>query len=258
MVKVIIRYALLGAAFSTLPTFLFAQETDTTTASLIIAGKIDVTNNGFSFVPAFSLGEPAAIVDLSVRWKRFSFEPQFRSSLKGKPWSYIFIYRYKIITDKKFQFTIGAQLPSMVFTDKTTTSGGITSTSLAANRFIVGELITSYSINTKVNIGMFYLYSHGVQEDTFQDGHFLSLRAAFSKIKLSKQFQMNFAPQLFYLRLDENDGYYFSGNLSIEKTNFPISIGSMMYKAFRTDVAGKDFDWNISLIYSFNKTFTQQ
>jgi len=38
----------------------------------------------------FTLGKPAAIFDLSVGNERLAFEPQFRFSLEGKPWSFIF------------------------------------------------------------------------------------------------------------------------------------------------------------------------
>lgn len=232
-----------------------AQEKDTLSAPLTISARIGVTNNGFSFVPAFTLDKPAIILETSVNWKRFSFEPQFRYSLEGEPWSYIFIYRYKIISDKKFQFTVGTHLPAVNFITKTTTFGGVETEELVAKRFLVGELLASYTVTPKFNIGMYYLYSKGVQKDTFKNGHYLSLTTGFSKLTLSKQFYLNVAPQLFYLKLDQRDGFYFSGNISLVKTNFPLSITSTLLKALQTDIAGKDFNWNVSLVYTFNKNY---
>lgn len=233
----------------------FSQESETTEDPLNLGVRLEVTTNGFSYVPAFSLGKPASVINLSLEWKRFSFEPQIRNSLELKPWSYIFSFRYKLITGNKFQTIIGAQLPSMVFTETTNVSGN---NSLVANRFIVGELITNYSISPKISLGTTYFYSRGVQDDTFQHGHYFAFSTNFSNIKLSRQFQFNFTPQLFYLKLDENDGTYFAANINFEKVNFPISIGASMYSSFKTDISGNDFDWNVSLVYSFNKKFVNK
>ena len=238
--------------------FSFSQDSMSRKDTLNFRSEVSLTNNGFSFNPAFTLGKPAAILEMSIVWKRFSFEPQFRFSLDGKPWAFIFIYRYKIITSKKFQFTVGTHLPGMPFITKTVTSGGVTSNTTVINRYLVAELIPTYWITPKTYIGIYYNYAHGVEAEAIQQGHFLSLRAGFNNVKLSKQFHMSLAPQLFYLKLDEREGYYFSANMSIIKISFPISIGSTMFNAFQTDVAGKDFNWNVSVIYSFNKKYVAQ
>ena len=68
----------------------FAQRTDSTKAAGYFAGTISVTNNGLSFIPTFSLGDPAALFLLSVGKERISFDPEFRFSREGKPWTFIF------------------------------------------------------------------------------------------------------------------------------------------------------------------------
>lgn len=78
------------------------------------------------------------------------------------------------------------------------------------------------------------------------------------KLIYQKNLNMNFATQLFYLKLNERDGYFVSANLSVGKSNFPISFGSTMYKTFNKEIGGKDFNWNVSLFYSFNKKYTAQ
>ncbi len=97
----------------------FAQKGDST---LFFRSSLSVTHNGFSFIPSFSLGKPAAILDVAVGNKRLSFEPQFRFALEGKPWSFIFIYRYKFIDRDKFQFTFGGHIPAIVFRTETVTT----------------------------------------------------------------------------------------------------------------------------------------
>ncbi|UWX54525.1 hypothetical protein NYZ99_16675 [Maribacter litopenaei] len=48
-------------------------------------GVASVTQNGISLVPSFSLGDPALMFDLKFTKGRFSFEPDMRFALEGKP-----------------------------------------------------------------------------------------------------------------------------------------------------------------------------
>ena len=50
-----------------------------------------------------------------------SFEPQFRYALEGKPWSFIFIYRYKFIDRDRFSLKVGAHAPAIIFSTQTVT-----------------------------------------------------------------------------------------------------------------------------------------
>jgi hypothetical protein len=70
--------------------FSFSQTTDSTKKEFFLKGAVTFTNKGISFVPAFSLGKPAVIFDLSMGKSKLFFEPELRVSLKGKPWSYLF------------------------------------------------------------------------------------------------------------------------------------------------------------------------
>lgn len=86
----------------------FSQTKDST---FFFHADLSITNNGFSIIPAFTLGDPAAFLDMKMGNKRLTFEPQFRYALEGRPWSFIFIYRYKTIVKPKFQLTLGGHLP---------------------------------------------------------------------------------------------------------------------------------------------------
>src|SRR6266508_37749 len=85
----------------------FSQRSDSTKKEFHVKGAVTVTNKGISLIPTFTLGKPAAIFDLSMGKKKLFFEPQLKFSLKGKPWSFLFWWRYKLITDKKFSLTVG-------------------------------------------------------------------------------------------------------------------------------------------------------
>ncbi|MDX9776680.1 MAG: hypothetical protein RBT40_12165, partial [Petrimonas sp.] len=66
------------------------------------ATTITVTTKGISTIPNLTLGKPAAIFDMILGKKRLSFEPKFRFALDGKPWSFQFWWRYKLIQKEKF------------------------------------------------------------------------------------------------------------------------------------------------------------
>ncbi len=233
----------------------FSQKNDTT---LFFRSAVSVTQNGFSFIPSFSLGKPAAIVDMSIGNKRVSFEPQFRFALEGKPWSFIFIYRYKFINTNKFQFTVGAHLPSIVFKTQSVFINGVAEDVIVSQRFLAGELTPNYLLSKNISIGMYYLYGHGFESNGTQNTHFLGFRSNFSHIKLSDRIFMRFTPQVFYLKTDDEDGFYATYTLTLDMRNFPISISNIVNKAIQTDIEGKDFDWNVSLIYSFDKKYVRR
>lgn len=60
----------------------FAQKRDST---FFFKSDLSITNNGFSIIPAFTLGKPAALLDMKMGNNRLSFEPQFRFALEGRP-----------------------------------------------------------------------------------------------------------------------------------------------------------------------------
>ena len=85
---------------------------------LEFSGNINLTNNGFSFIPLFSLGKPAATINLSVTGKRFSFDPQLRFDLDGmKPWSLLFGWNYKLVKKNRLLLRVGTSFPVYAFTN---------------------------------------------------------------------------------------------------------------------------------------------
>lgn len=255
----IFKTATLLFAFLHLTFVVFSQGKDTTQHTLNFRGSVSVTNNGFSFIPSFSLGKPAAIVTLSAGGKRFSFEPEFRYSLEGKPWSFIFIWRYKLLRGDKFQFTVGTHLPALNFRTISVVKDGPTQDVIQAQRFFpVMELAPAFTVSKSVSVGMFYLYGRGAREVAAKNTHFLSLKAHFSNIPLYKKWYFRFSPQVFYLAQDDKDGFYGAAGLTLARRDFPLALSTLMSKPVRTGISGKDFDWNISLVYSFDKKYVRQ
>jgi hypothetical protein len=253
MVQLIKNVCVAGLLVFLLSLNLRGEEADSVKTPFDVSIRLGVTNNGFSFVPAFTLGEPATSLDIILKWKRFSIEPQFQYSLTGKPWAFIFLYRYSIINQGRYLLTAGTHFPGLAFVYDDEAFEGNGGNRPIVDRILAAELINTFIVNPRISVTLFYLPSKGIQTESFKTGHFLSLSTGFSEIEIAHGFRMNFAPQIFYLRLDDRDGFYISANLTVEKKNFPVSLGSTFYKTFNNEIGGKDFNWNLSLFYTFHK-----
>jgi hypothetical protein len=230
----------------------FAQDKDST---FFFRADLNLTNNGFSIIPAFTLGEPAAFLDLKMGNKRLSFEPQFRYALEGRPWSFVFIYRYKAIVKPKFQLTIGGHIPGINYITRTVDVNGIQEPLSVARRFLALEIIPTYKFTDRTSIGVYYLRGHGFQKHGPQDSHFLSLQGNFNKIKLAGKSYFSFNPQAFYLKVDADDGYYVNATTTLGIQDFPITVSLIVNKAIRSEITAQDFDWSLNLIYTLDKKF---
>ena len=161
--------------------FTYAQTTDSPKTEYHFSGNISVTNNGISVIPTFSLGKPAAIFNMSLGNQKLSFEPEFKASLEGKPWSLVLWWRYKFLNDDKFKFNIGAH-PAISFKTVTADVGGVQRDIIKGNRYLAGELSFSYFLSKNTSIGSYYLYSRGIEFGTTRNTHFLTLNSSFSNI----------------------------------------------------------------------------
>lgn len=69
---------------------------------------------------------------------------------------------------------------------------------------------------------------------------------------------MRFNPQFFYLRIDDRDGFYTAAGLTLARQNCPFSISTFVNQKLESAIATKDFDWNVSLTYAFDRKFVRQ
>lgn len=237
--------------------FAFSQKTDSTEGASYFSGTVSVTNNGISIVPSFSLDKPAVQFIMSVGKKRFSFDPDIRFSLSGKPWTMLFWGRYKVLTGNKFNMNVGSHLglnyrtsPQLIHGDSVTTT--------ITRRYLAGEIFPRYSLTKNISVGMYYLYSHGLDAGTIGNTHFITFNTNFSHIKITDQYFLRFNPQFYYLKLDAQDGYFFTSTLTVAKNNFPLSVSSTINKKISSNITGsKNLLWNVSLVYSFNNKYTK-
>lgn len=228
------------------------QKIDSIQNATKFSGTIAATNNGISLIPSFSLGKPATVIELAIKRSRFSFEPQLRFDLtNARPWSFIYWLRYKLIQNPKMKLQIGVH-PSYVFSYNTIIENGISKEAALVKRYWAGELYPSIALSDKTTIGLYYLQAYGLGKNINKNTHFLSIMAHFSHISVYKDYYIKLNPQLFYLSIDGVDGYYATETLTLSKKGLPLSISSVVTKVIMSDIAGKDFVWNLSLNYSFN------
>ncbi len=212
-------------------------------------GNIQVTNNGISLVPTFSLGDPALIFDLKLVKGQHSFEPDMRFALEGKPWAFIFWYRYRAVDKGKFSLRVGAH-PAVNFRTIDVVEDGADAQVIQARRYLAGEIAPSYALSEHIRVGMYYLTAVGFDEGTKRT-HFLTVNAGFSDIPLGKKWYAAISPQVYYLRMDEEDGIYASANISLAIRNFPLSLASILNREITTEIDSDPFSWNLALVYSF-------
>lgn len=235
--------------------FAQAQTADSTKQETgIFSGAITITSKGLSTFPNLTLGKPAAILDLSMGGEKFRFEPIFRFSLEGKPWSFIFWCRYELMNSDKFQFKIGAH-PAYSFKTVTVTQDGTTKEILRAQQYLAGELSPVFKVTKNVTLGPYYIYARGLEKDIVRNSNFVSFRVNFSNINLSEKYFIRLMAQTYYLKMDANDGFYVNSTFSLNRRNFPFSLSSTINQTFESTIPGDDFLWNINLTYSFNTIY---
>ncbi len=228
----------------------FSQKSDSTNHLTQFSGAVTITNNGISLVPSFSLGKPATIFDFSIHKNRFSFEPQLRFAIEeAKPWSFVFWMRYKLIQTPKFKVGVGVH-PSFVFTSTIINANGTAKDYITTKRYLAGEVAPNYFLTKNSSIGIYYLYAHGLADAT-KNTHLLGLNGNFSNIKLGNKLLMKIYSQVYYLKLDEQDGTYVTSTFTVSKPNFPLSISSVVNQKIDSNIPSNNFLWNVGLTYSY-------
>ncbi|MXW64621.1 MAG: hypothetical protein F4Z69_07325 [Bacteroidetes bacterium SB0668_bin_1] len=150
------------------------------------------------------------------------------------------------------RFRLGVVLsPVLSFITSSVTEDDVQRDAIEARRFIGGQVLSDYSLAKNLNAGMHYLYSRGIEESTFRNMHFIRFTTRLSNIAVLDEWTVTLNSQVYYLRIDEKEGAYFSPSAVLAKRGFPFSLSAMINRAFRTDVPGDTFLWSASVIYSY-------
>lgn len=240
--------------FLILSTVAFSQENEMKNQPFHLNGNITLTTKGLSTFPNLTLGKPAAIFDFSIGGEKFRFDPTFRFGLDGKPWTFIFWMRYQAVNTEKFGLRFGAH-PAYSFKTISVTQNGKATAILRTHQYLAAEIAPVLKASKNTSLGPYYIFSRGVDNDAVRTSNFISFIANFSDISLSEKLYSNLMTQVYFLKMDANDGFYINSMLSLNRRNFPFSVSTTVNKAIESTLPGDDFLWNINLIYRFGKQF---
>lgn len=221
------------------------------------SGLVGLTTNGLSIIPTFALNAPAYNFLLSVSKNKFSFDPDIRMTLDGRKGSMVFWFRYKAVEGKRYNLGVGAHPAFNIQARKILDPGTRQVSEISQlRRFIAAEINQGYQVSKNLRVGVYYLKGFGLQGDAVKSSHFLTLNSTISNIKLGGGTSLQFTPQVYYLKLDKEDGIFYTHTISISKKDLPFLLQSTINKNIKTNINGGDrFQWNVTLFYSFNRKY---
>ena len=237
---------------------LSAQKNDSTIAKINnFTAAVTIQNKGISTIPNLTLGKPAAVFDLKLG-RKLTFEPQFRFSLEGKPWAMVFWWRYYGSIGDKFKYTLHTN-HSLAYKSLTFyTSAGDPQEIIRTTRYLVGAVAPKYQINKYLGIGIYLFFNWGIEEYITRNTYLYSFRPTISNIPITKNIAARLNPEIYYLKMDDNDGVYFNTRVLITKKNCPLSVSGLINKPLQSDIPSEyDFLWNVGLTYTFSNKYTE-
>jgi hypothetical protein len=236
---------------------LVAQEKDSIyTRISSFGGAVTIQSKGISTIPNLTLGKPAAVFDMKVG-RKLTFEPQFRFSLEGKPWAIVFWWRYNASISSKFRM-IASVNHSLSFKSIADTASGTKLETIRATRYMAAALAPDMQVNKYIGIGLYLFYSRGIEKYITRNTWMVSFRPGISNIPIGKNMVVRFVPEMYYLKMDDNDGVFLNTALLISRKKFPLSVSALINKALESDIPSEyNLLWNVGLIYSFNKTYVR-
>ncbi|NJB87028.1 hypothetical protein GGR26_002805 [Lewinella marina] len=246
------RYSLLQAicCLLILSGGLSAQRADSTAVHRQLSGMISATHNGISIIPSFSLDKPALIVNLKMGSRRFTFEPDLRFALEGKPWSMLFWGRYQAVQGERFSLRLGAH-PAINFRTVMAEVGGEWREVIETRRYVASEVVPSLRISDRFSLGMYYLHGRGFDAG-IKTSNFVQLNAAWTGIALVRDWQLHLFPQFYYLRTDALDGTYVAGAWRINQPGLPFSLSGLVNRSIQTEISPeRKWIWNVVVEYRF-------
>jgi hypothetical protein len=203
------------------------------------------------------LNAPAYNFLLSVSKNKFSFDPDIRMTLDGRKGSMVFWFRYKAVTSKKYSLGVGAHPAFNIQTREILDPRNRQLSEISQlRRFIAAEINQGYQVSNNLRVGVYYLKGFGLQNDAVKSSHFLTLNTTISNVKLGGGTSLQFTPQVYYLKLDKEDGIFYTHTISLSKKDVPFLLQSTINKNIKTNITGGDrLQWNVTLFYTFNRKY---
>ena len=68
---------------------------------------------------------------------------------------------------------------------------------------------------------------------------------------LTEDYFLNISPSVYYLKLDQNDGFYTTATVNFKNKDFPLSLQTIFNQRIKSNIISDNLVWNVSLVYSF-------
>lgn len=232
--------------FLIFPFFLSAQS-DSVKPKVSIRGNFQLTNNGISPVPYFTLDKPALLTNLYVTKGNLSFSPELNFDLQAKPWSVNTWVRYRLLHSNKFSFTVGNNF-SLIFKRLPTE---VSSDQFQVQRYQMFLNELSYKISKNRNLSLLYWKTKALDKGGIQSGNFLMLLVQFNDLLPARYGLLSIKASLF--AIDNSSpftGVFISQVASFKPNKFPILFTFQTVKPIYVTPSG-NFKWNVGLNLPF-------
>jgi hypothetical protein len=238
---------LLCFGFSTALMAVEISDSTSKSTPTLIKGNLQLTNNGISNVPYFTLGEPALLTNLFVTKGRFSFTPAFNFDLKAKPWSFNTWMHYRVIQSKRFNLYIGSNF-STVFRRR---DPNLFKEDLQTQRYQMSEINITYKIDPKKMLNLFYWKTTTLDNLGIKSSHFVSLAIQFEDLLKNEDNVLSFNPSIFVI--DNTlpfSGLFMSQIIKFSTKKIPLIFSFQAVETLQSNVAAK-FNWNMGVNVPF-------
>jgi len=129
---------------------------------------------------------------------------------------------------------------------------------IRTTRYVAGALAPNFQVNKYIGIGAYLFYTRGIEKYITRNTYMVSFRPSISNIPITKKIVARVGPEIYYLKMDDNDGVYLNATLLISRKNFPLSISALINTPTQSDIPSEyDFLWNVGMIYTFNKQYRE-
>jgi len=213
----------------------------------LIKGNLQLTNNGISPVPYFTLGEPALLTNLYLTKGRLSFSPEFNFDLKAKPWSFNTWLRYNLIRTKRYNFYLGSNF-SIIFKRLDPT---LFKEDLQAQRYQMLDIMMTYKIDQKKLLSFYYWKTSTLDHLGITSSHFVMLALQIDNILKRENTVISFRPSVFVINNTlPFSGLFMSQITKISTKKFPLSFSLQTVETLQSSEQAK-FNWNVGVNVPF-------
>lgn len=246
--KLVLLFLMLSVSIS----YSYARvNSDTTKVSTVFSGSIQLTNNGISLVPAFSLGDPALVAFFEAKRKRFSYCPQFSFDSEGKPWYVNQWLRYQVINNSKISYRSSISY-SFLYKPTEEIKDGVAVPIIKTDRNLIFEQLLVKGLTSKTVLVFAHLYGLSVEKGGIKL-NLVTLGTSTKGISLGKKIAMEVSPSIFYLAYTgNNEGLFSTQNIGVRYSKCPVSLGFQATEPlWMKNLNVKSFNWALSAIYTF-------